>query len=175
MGGPALTRIVAIAPGGEHQEISGDEPRRDQQSHDLLEGFDRHEDASWSPAQSAPDPWNDEQVHQSKAQQAGNETFPNHGTKGALLIEIADQQFEEPEQSNLDTERVCCKARFAVAQARQSDHEQADEVKRGCSKQPFGEVVKSILSDVLTRRYSRMNCQEQIQLRKLNSTRVLGR
>ena len=158
MGGPALTRIVAIAPGGEHQEISGDEPRRDQHSHDLLEGFDRHEDASCSPAQSAPDPWNDEQVHQSKAQQAGNETFPHHGTKGAFLIEIADQQFEEPEQSNLDTERVCCKARFAVAQARQSDHEQADEVKRGCSKQPFGEVVKRVLSDVLTRRYSRMNC-----------------
>ncbi|WP_186497341.1 hypothetical protein [Synechococcus sp. A15-24] len=119
---------MAIAPGGEHQEISGDEPRRDQHSHDLLQGFDRHGDVSWSPAQSAPDPRNDEKVHHSKAQQAGNETFPHQISKGTFLIEIADQQFEESEQSNLDTERLCCKARFAVVQAHQSDHGQVGEV-----------------------------------------------
>jgi hypothetical protein len=119
---------VAIAPGGEHQEISGDEARRDQHSHDLLQGFDRHGDASWSPAQSAPDPRNDEKVHHSKAQQAGNETFPHHSTNGTLLIEIADQQFEKPEQNNLGTKRRCSKASFAVAQADQSDHGQVGEM-----------------------------------------------
>jgi len=67
------------------------------------------------PAQSAPDPRNDEQVHHSKALHAGNEAFPHHSTKGTFLIEIADQQFEKPEQNNLDTERLCSKASFAVA------------------------------------------------------------
>ena len=128
MVGQALTRIVAIAPGGEHEEISGDEPSRDQHSHDLLQGFDRHGDVSWSPAQSAPEPWNEDQVHHSKAQQAGNETFPHHITKDTFVIEIADQQFEKPEQNNFDTKRPCSKASFAVAQAQQSDHGQVGEV-----------------------------------------------
>jgi hypothetical protein len=115
VGGQALTRIVAIAPWGEHQEISGDEPRRDQHSHDLLEGFDRHEDVSWSPAQSAPRSRNDDQVHHSKAQHAGNGTSPHHSTKGTFLIKIADQQFEEPEKSSLGNERLCRETSFAVA------------------------------------------------------------
>ncbi len=127
MGGQALTRIVAIAPWGEHQEISGDKHCRDQHSHDLLEGFDRHGDASWSPAQSAPRSRNDDQVHHSKAQHAGNGTSPHHSTKGTFLIKIADQQFEEPEQNKLDTKRLCSKASFAVVQAHQSDHGQVGE------------------------------------------------
>ena len=72
--------------------------------------------------QSAAHAGNDEPIHKGKTEKTGEETSSNNSTNGTFVVQIADQQFNEPEQNNFCCEGPQSKVDFIGIQAQQSDH-----------------------------------------------------
>ena len=72
--------------------------------------------------QSAAHAGNDEPIHKGKTEKTGEETSSNNSTNGTFVVQIADQQFNEPEQNNFCCEGPQSKVDLIGIQAQQSDH-----------------------------------------------------
>ena len=72
--------------------------------------------------ESASHAGNDQPIHNGKTEKTGEKTSSNNSTNGTFVVQIADQQFNQPEQNNFCGEGPQSKVDFIGIQPQQSDH-----------------------------------------------------